>query len=88
MRDDKRLRRKVRRSYIVSTRSSSLVLFLLGSVGYMLYAALTTAHTLRESVTLSAELDNKVDAEQRGKIEEKLLAIEGVPGVEYAAKED
>ena len=54
----------------------------------MLYAALTTAHTLRESVTLSAELDNKVDAEQRGKIEEKLLAIEGVTGVEYAAKED
>lgn len=88
MRDDKRLRRKVRRSYIVSTISISLVLFLLGSVGYMLYAALTTAHTLRESVTLSAELDNKVDAEQRGKIEEKLLAIEGVTGVEYAAKED
>ena len=88
MRDDKRLRRKVRRSYIVSTISISLVLFLLGSVGYMLYAALTTAHTLRESVTLSAELDNKVDAEQRGKIEEKLLTIEGVTGVEYAAKED
>ena len=88
MRDDKRLRRKVRRSYIVSTISISLVLFLLGSVGYMLYAALTTAHTLRESVTLSAELDNKVDAEQRGKIEEKLLAIEGVTGVEYATKED
>ena len=88
MRDDKRLRRKVRRSYIVSTISISLVLFLLGSVGYMLYAAFTSAHTLRESVTLSAELDNKVDAEQRGKIEEKLLAIEGVTGVEYAAKED
>lgn len=88
MRNDKRLRRKVRRSYIVSTISISLVLFLLGSVGYMLYAALTTAQTLRESVTLSAELDNKVDAEQRGKIEEKLLAIEGVTGVEYAAKED
>lgn len=88
MRDDKRLRRKVRRSYIVSTISISLVLFLLGSVGYMLYAALTTAHTLRESVTLSAELDNSVGEEQRAKIEEKLLAIEGVTGVEYAAKED
>lgn len=88
MRDDKRLRRKVRRSYIVSTISISLVLFLLGSVGYMLYAALTTAHTLRESVTLSAELDASVDVEQRSKIEEKLLAIEGVTGVEYAARED
>ena len=88
MRDDKRLRRKVRRSYIVSTVSISLVLFLLGSVGYMLYAALTTAHTLRESVTLSAELDNKLTEEQRAKIEKTLLSIEGVTGVEYAAKED
>ena len=88
MRDDKRLRRKVRRSYIVSTISISLVLFLLGSVGYMLYAAFTSAHTLRQSITLSAELDNKVTEEKRAKIEKQLLAIEGVTGVEYAAKED
>jgi cell division transport system permease protein len=54
----------------------------------MLYAALTTAHTLRESVTLSAELDNAVSADERNKIEEKLLAIEGVTGVKYEAKED
>ena len=88
MHNDKRIRRKVRRSYVVSTISISLVLFLLGSVGYMLYAALTTAHTLRESVTLSAELDNAVGADERNKIEEKLLAIEGVTGVKYEAKED
>ncbi len=88
MRDDKRLRRKVRRSYIVSTISISLVLFLLGSVGYLLYAALTTAHTLRESVTLSAELDNKVTEQERAKIEKSLLSIEGVTGVTYTAKED
>lgn len=88
MHDDKRIRRKVRRSYVVSTISISLVLFLLGSVGYMLYAALTSAHTLRESVTLSAELDGTVEADERQKIEEKLLAIEGVTGVEYVAKED
>ena len=88
MHNDKRIRRKVRRSYVVSTISISLVLFLLGSVGYMLYAALTTAHTLRESVTLSAELDNAVEADERNKIEEKLLSIEGVTGVKYEAKED
>lgn len=88
MHNDKRIRRKVRRSYVVSTISISLVLFLLGSVGYMLYAALTTAHTLRESVTLSAELDNAVGADERNKIEQELLAIEGVTGVKYEAKED
>lgn len=88
MHNDKRIRRKVRRSYVVSTISISLVLFLLGSVGYMLYAALTTAHTLRESVTLSAELDNAVGADERNKIEQELLAIEDVTGVKYEAKED
>ena len=88
MHNDKRIRRKVRRSYVVSTISISLVLFLLGSVGYMLYAALTTAHTLRDSVTLSAELDNAVGADERNKIEQELLAIEGVTGVKYEAKED
>jgi cell division transport system permease protein len=54
----------------------------------MLYAALTTAHTLRESVTLSAELDNAVGADECNKIEQELLAIEGVTGVKYEAKED
>ena len=36
MKDDKRLKRKVRNSYIVSTVSITLVLFLLGSVGYLM----------------------------------------------------
>lgn len=88
MRDDKRIRRKVRRSYIVSTISIALVLFLLGSVGYLLTAALTTAHTLRNSVTLSAELEPSLSDEQRSAIERQILAIEGTTGVEFAAKED
>ena len=88
MRDDKRIKRKVRRSYIVSSISIALVLFLLGSVGYMLTAAFSTAHTLRNSVTLSAELDASLSAERRTAIEGELLSIEGVTGVEFVAKED
>ena len=88
MRDDKRIKRKVRRSYIVSTISIALVLFLLGSVSYLLTAAFTTAHTLRNSVTLSAELDPSLGNEQRKLIEEQILAIEGVTGAEFSAKED
>ena len=45
MKDDKRLKRKVRNSYIVSTVSITLVLFLLGSVGYLMVAALKVADT-------------------------------------------
>ena len=88
MRDDKRIKRKVRRSYIVSSISIALVLFLLGSVGYLLTAAFTTAHTLRNSVTLSAELEGGVTTERRSAIERELLSIEGVTGVEFVAKED
>lgn len=88
MRDDKRLKRKVRRSYVVSTISISMVLFLLGSVGYMLTAALTTAHTLRSSITLSAELDNSLSDEKRQSIKEEISSIEGVKHVEYLTKEE
>lgn len=88
MRDDKRIKRKVRRSYIVSTISIALVLFLLGSVGYMLTAALGTAHSLRNSVTLSAELDSSLTSEQRTAIEQQITSIEGVTGVEFSAREE
>ncbi len=88
MRDDKRLKRKVRRSYVVSTVSISLVLFLLGSVGYMLAAALDATRTLRDSITLSVELDNSVDAARRGDIADALADMEGVTHVEYIDRQD
>lgn len=87
MRNDKRLKRKVRRSYIVSTISISLVIFLMGTVGYMLSAALTTAHTLRSSITLSAELDNSIGEERRTHIEQQIGSFEGVESVTYSPKE-
>ena len=88
MRSDKRIRRKVRRSYMVSTVSISLVLFLLGSVGYMLSAALSTAHTLRGSITLSVELDQAMEQGAKDALEEKLSVMEGVSGVEYVSRQE
>lgn len=87
MQNDKKLRRNVRRSYIISTVSIALVLFLLGSVGYMLTTAITAAHTLRGSVTLSVELDAAGD-ERRDVIEESLVALEGVTAVSFSSKEE
>ena len=87
MRNDKRLKRKVRRSYIVSTISISLVIFLMGTVGYMLSAAITTAHALRSSITLSAELDNSIGEERRTQIEQQIGSFEGVESVTYSPKE-
>lgn len=88
MKDDKRIKRKVLRSYIVSTISISLVLFLLGSVGYLLTSALGTAHTLRENITLSVELDNALEQEQKDALEARLKAMDGVAKVTYADRDE
>ena len=88
MRDDKRLKHKVRRSYIVSTVSISLVLFLLGSVGYMLAAAMNATRALRDGVTLSIELDNSVDEARRAELADELAAIEGVTRIEYIDRQE
>ena len=88
MRSDKRIRRKVRRSYMVSTVCISLVLFLLVSVGYMLSAALSTAHTLRGSITLSVELDQAMEQGAKDALGEKLSEMEGVSGVEYVSRQE
>ena len=65
MKDDKRLKRKVRNSYIVSTVSITLVLFLLGSVGYLMVAALKVADTLQESIAVSVELKTDFPTRKR-----------------------
>ena len=88
MREDKRIRRKVRRSYIVSTISISLVLFLLGSVGYMLTAALSTAHALRGSISLSVELDSKMEQASKDALQKSLSDMEGVSEVEFVSREE
>ena len=86
MKKDKRLKRKVLRSYVVSTVSISLVLFLLGSVGYMLTAAIGTAFSLRENITISAELDNSVGSDQQATIKAELEKLSGVRKVQYVDK--
>ena len=68
--------------------SISLVLFLLGSVGYMLTTALSTAHTLKGNITLSVELDSKLSQTEREKIGEKLSAIEGVTHAEFVSRDE
>lgn len=88
MKDDKRLRRKVRNSYIVSTVSMTLVLFLLGSVGYLTYAAMRMADTLRESISVSVELRRDVTPEGREEIARQLSGQPIVRTVDFVSKEE
>ena len=65
MSNNKRMGRKVMRSYIISTISISLVLFMLGVVSYVTLSALSAARSLRESVVVSVEVANDISAESR-----------------------
>jgi cell division transport system permease protein len=88
MKDDKRLKRKVRNSYIVSNISIALVLFLLGSVGYLMTAAMQVARTLQESVTVTVEFRNGADEKQKESLRKRFEANELVSHVEYSSKDD
>lgn len=87
MKDDKRLKRKIRNSYIVSTISITLVLFLLGSVGYLMVAAMTVADTLQRSISVSVELSNGLSDEQREAVEAELAAEQMVGSIAYIPRE-
>lgn len=88
MKDDRRLKRKVRNSYIVSTVSILLVLFLLGSVGYLMVAAMKVADTLQQSIAVTVELRNGITDEEKVAIEKQLTAEELVSTIAYAGKEE
>ena len=72
MKEDKRLKRKVRNSYLVSTLSIALVLFLLGSVGYLMLAAHQLATTLQGSMMVMVELSRESTATEREALLEAL----------------
>lgn len=88
MKDDKRLKRKVRNSYIVSTVSIALVLFLLGSVGYLLGAALKVADTLRSSIAVTVELAEGTDDARREAVAKRLAEEPLVASVCFVSKEE
>ncbi len=88
MKDNRKLKRRVRNSYIISTVSIALVLFLLGSVCYLLTAAVATSRTLQNRAMLTVELRRDVLPEQRESIEKQLAAKEFISNVEFSSKDD
>lgn len=88
MDDSKRLKRKVRNSYFISTVSITLVLFLLGSVGYLMLAAMKVAQTLQSSIQVSVELKNGLSDKQRQEIERQLTDEELVERIVYVSKDE
>lgn len=85
---DRRLRRKVRRSYIISTMSIALVLFVLGSVSYVTLSALTAANNLRKNVVVSVEVADSLFDGERQAILDVITSREETASVVLLSKED
>lgn len=86
--NNRRLKRRVRHSYLISTVSMALVLFLMGSVGYLMTAALRASAALREGIAMSVELKNGTDSARLVAIERQLAADEAVASVHFSPKEE
>lgn len=86
--NSKKIKRKVRNAYIVSTVSIALVLFLLGSVGYLIMGALGATEQLQMKVTVYVMLRDDATPESVAAIQEKLSARPEVHEVKYVSKEE
>lgn len=85
--ENKRLRRKVRNSYFISTVSISLVLFLLGSVGYLIMNALRATEQMQESMTIYVMLDTDISTDDANAVGTRLHAMEEVRDAVFVSKE-
>lgn len=85
---NKSLRRKVRASYFISTLSIALVLFLLGSAGYLIMSALKTADMIEQNMTIYVMLGDNLDGEKAAGIGKRLEALENVREVVFVPKDE
>ena len=84
--DNKRIKRKVRNAYIVSTVSIALVLFLLGAVGYLILGALDATERLRENVTVYVMLEDGISAEDSVAIKTRLEGHDAIRSATFIPK--
>ena len=86
--NSRKLRRKVRNSYFISTVSIALVLFLLGAVGFLILNAVSATERMRESVTVHVMLKDGLDAEGQEAVKQQLLSREAVKAVKFVSKDE
>ena len=82
----KSLRRKVRNSYIISTISIALVLFLLGRVGYLIFNAVRATDLMKENVAIHLMIKQGTSDERIAEIGRELGAHEAVKEVTFVPK--
>ncbi len=86
--EDKRLKRRIRNSYFISTLSIAMVLFLLGAATYLILSALNVTDKLKESVTIYAMLDDRMTSEEIVELKTKIESQNAVRQVVYVSKSE
>ena len=84
---EKRIRNKVRRSYLISTISIALVLFILGAVSYVTLSAVNAAEALRERVVISVEIADNLSKDEKRAIVAELHNFPEIADVDYTSKD-
>ena len=79
--------RRVRFSYATSTVSMTLVLFLLGAIGFIMANIFTTTKRMRESVTMIVELKDNLTEAERDTVAVRLAESEMVASLKFVSKE-
>ena len=88
MANSKKIRRKVMRSYVISTISIALVLFMVGVVSYVTLSAISAARSLRESVVVSVEVRDGISDESRKALEMMFEDRTVCAGAQFLSKEE
>ncbi len=83
---NKLMRRKVRSSYAISTASIALVLFLLGTVGYLIINAVSATNHIRESITVNVMLKSDLPDGHK-QVGKRLKEFPEVKKVEFVPKD-
>lgn len=79
---------RVRFSYATSTVSMTLVLFLLGAVGFIMANLFTTTKRMRESVTMIVELKDGLSEAERDTVAVRLAESDMVASLKFVSKEE
>ena len=79
---------RVRFSYATSTVSMTLVLFLLGAVGFIMANLFSTTKRMRESVTMIVELKDNLTEAERDTVAVRLAESDMVASLKFVSKEE
>ena len=85
---DKRLKRKVRHSYMLSTASIALVLFMLGIVGYGSFKAIRNILDPALRVTLTVDIANNLFDNEKEAIVNNINALPETQSITFVSKDE